>query len=263
MDFNYHHSFNCLHLLILLNLISNGAKDTHVEITSMQISKTIGRSQQTAAKILIDLEKRNYIERIKSNKKFKIKVTSQGHRFVSGLYEQIKTTIENSKKKSISFKGKIVSGSGEGSYYMSLNGYKIQFKQKLGYEPYPGTLNVKLENFFVNIKTEIRTLPALHIHGFKDENRTYGWVKCYPSLLFPDGVQEEYIEKENDIKEINTNFGIQSSVILLERTHHDNSLIEIISPFSIKDSAKLKNGDTVTIKIEDLYNNSDIIKRGS
>ncbi len=217
----------------------------------MQISKTIGRSQQTAAKILIDLEKRNFIERVKSNKKFQIKVTSQGHQFVSDLYEQIKTILENSKKKSITFKGKIVSGSGEGSYYMSLDGYKNQFKQKLGYEPYPGTLNVKLDKFYTNIKNEIRNLPALYIHGFKDENRTYGWVKCYPSLLFSNGPQEEYIEKGHDIKEIDPFSGIKSSIILLERTHHDNSLIEIISPFSIKDSTKLKNGDTVTIKIDE------------
>jgi riboflavin kinase len=248
MDFNYQ-SFNCFHLLILLNLLSNGAKDSHIEKTSMQISKTIGRSQQTAAKLLIDLEKKNFIERIKSNRKFKIKVTSQGHQFVSNLYDQIKITIEKSNKESISFKGKIVSGSGEGSYYMSLNGYKNQFRQKLGYEPYPGTLNVELDRFYTNIKNEIKNLPAIHIQGFKDENRTYGWVKCYPSLLFPSNSNGESIEKENKIEEIDSSLGIKSSVILLERTHHDNSLIEIISPFSIKDTASLKNGDTVTINL--------------
>jgi riboflavin kinase len=48
------------------------------------------------------------------------------------------------------------------------------------------------------------------------------------------------------------NLEIESSILLLERTHHDNSLIEIISPVCIKDSANLKDGDTVTIELKEL-----------
>ncbi|MBA3751119.1 MAG: DUF120 domain-containing protein, partial [Nitrosopumilus sp.] len=35
-------------------------------------------------------------------------------------------------------------------------------------------------------------------------------------------------------------------------THHYNSLIEIISPVCIKDTANLKNGDFVTIVLKEL-----------
>ena len=44
---------------------------------------------------------------------------------------------------------------------------------------------------------------------------------------------------------------IDSSILLLERTHHDDRLIEVISPVCIKDTANLKNGDTVTIKLKE------------
>jgi riboflavin kinase len=248
-------NFNYFHFLILIHLLSYGAKDYHIEITSTQISKVIKRSQQTASKILIELEKDNMIERIKNNKKFKIRVTQEGFEVIKELQELAKSAIDNSKRKRAIFKGKIVTGMGEGSYYMSLKGYKIQFKEKLGYEPFPGTLNVKLEDkIYMNTKREIKNYPSLYIHGFKDENRTFGWVKCYPAILIPEN-EKNYDELKNihENNEGKRKIEIISSLLLLERTHHDNSLIEIISPVCIKDTADLKNGDIVTIVLKELY----------
>jgi len=136
---------NYFHLLILIHLLTLGAIEIHVEVTSGQLSKVINKSQQTTSKILIELEKESFIERVKNNKKFKIKVTNQGHDVIKELQSMIESALDNSKKR-ITFKGKIVSGMGEGAYYMSLEGYKKQFKEKLGYEPFPGTLNLKLED---------------------------------------------------------------------------------------------------------------------
>ena len=45
---------------------------------------------------------------------------------------------------------------------------------------------------------------------------------------------------------------IDSAILLLERTHHDNSLLEVISPLCIKQTANLKNGDIITIELKDL-----------
>ena len=38
-----------------------------------------------------------------------------------------------------------VSGMSEGAYYMSLKGHARQFVKRIGYVPFPGTLNAKLE----------------------------------------------------------------------------------------------------------------------
>ena len=115
---------------------------------------------------------------------------------------------------------------------MSLPGYKKRFKEKLGYEPYPGTLNIKLNSkLYVDRKKEILKFPAILIDGFSDEIRTYGWVKCYPALL-------------NESDDIN------GMVLILERTHYDDTIIEIIAPFSIKDKFKLENGDIIKFKVK-------------
>jgi riboflavin kinase, archaea type len=245
-------NINYFHFLILIHLLAVGAKEIHVEITSGQLSKIINRSQQTAAKVLIELERSNLIERIKNNKKFKVKVSQEGYEIIKELEEMIKISLDNSKIKMAVFKGKIVSGMGEGSYYMSLKGYRKQFKEKLGYEPFPGTLNLRLEDkIYMDKKREITNYPSIYIHGFKDENRTFGWVKCYPAILT---LEMEKFNKNFKSKDINTKenkeIKLDSAILLLERTHHDNSLMEIISPFCIKETAKLKNGDIVTIELK-------------
>jgi len=247
-------NFNYFHFLVIIHLLTYGAKENHIEITSTQISKGIKRSQQTASKILIELEKDNLIERIKNNKKFRVRVTQEGFEVIKELQELVKSAIDNSKRRKAIFKGKIVTGMGEGSYYMSLKGYKKQFKEKLGYEPFPGTLNIKLaDKFYMDTKREIKNYPSLYVHGFKDENRTYGWVKCYPTVLIPENKKNDNESKNiHENSEEKKNIEIISSLLLLERTHHDNSLIEIISPVCIKDTANLKNGDFVTIVLKEL-----------
>jgi riboflavin kinase len=112
---------------------------------------------------------------------------------------------------------------------MSLEGYRMQFNDKLGYEPYAGTLNVKLlDQSSIRMRSMIDSCPSVFVSGFNDSSRSYGWVKCYPAIL-NDGA----IDK--------------AAVVVLERTHYDNSMLEVIAPICIKDSLGMKNGDLVKV----------------
>ena len=218
------------HIVILSELLLCGAKNNFVELTTNEIAKKIKRSQQLASKELLDLEFFGCIKRNKKSKKYTIKVTEKGYQEVYDHFLFLKTAVE-SFKHVIDFEGHIITGMGEGAYYMSLDGYKKQFKEKLGYEPYPGTLNIKLNSMlFVEAKKEMLKYPSINIEGFSDQSRTFGWVKCYPASI-------------NDSKNIN------SSILILERTHYDDSIIELIAPFSIKEQFSLKNGDYVKLKV--------------
>ncbi|MGI0048327.1 MAG: DUF120 domain-containing protein, partial [Nitrososphaera sp.] len=130
----------------------------------------------------------------------------------------------------IDFEGSVVSGMGEGAYYMSLEGYKKQFREKLGYEPYPGTLNIRLtDQLFMNARRELGSHPSIFVDGFGDGTRTYGWVKCYRATI--NGTVDN------------------AAVLVLERTHYDDSMLEVIAPMSIKDAAGIKNGDRVKVQV--------------
>ncbi|KAA2282766.1 DUF120 domain-containing protein [Candidatus Nitrosocosmicus agrestis] len=250
-------NFNYFHFLALVYLLSNGGKDNYLEITSSQLSKILNRSQQTASKVLIDLEKENLIERVKNNKRFGMKLSQSGFEVLQDIYDILKSSMEYSQQQQISFKGKIVTGMGEGAYYMSLEGYKKQFRDKLGYEPFPGTLNVKIEDkFYMNSRRDLINQPSIHVEGFKNTDRSFGWVRCYPATLVKDQSIRQTSPRlspnlePGSISNSNQNIMTDVHVLLLERTHHDNSMIEVIGPFNLKAMANLKNGDAVLISIK-------------
>ena len=236
----------------MIHLLSNGGKDSYLEITSTQISCIINRSQQTASKIIIDLEKENLIERIKNKKKFGMKLTETGFEILQNVYNMLKISMEKSRIKPMLFKGKIVTGMGEGAYYMSLEGYKKQFQNKLGYEPFPGTLNIKIEDKnYLNSRKDLINYPSIYIDGFKNSDRTFGWVRCYPATIS----QETRLSREVAQSQA-TDISNDVHVLLLERTHHNNNLIEVIGPLNIKESSNLKNGDDVVVKIKESVRNA-------
>ena len=110
-----------------------------------------------------------------------------------------------------------------------MKGYTKQFKSQIGYVPFPGTLNVKLyQKEYVEAVQQIDDLDGQKINSFSDGKRTYGWVKCFTAKL---------------------NRTINCQLIRLERTHYDNSIIELISKNNICKVANLKLGSKVSIKI--------------
>ena len=66
------------HLLALSYLLSKGAKSNFITITTSSLAKEIGKSQQSASKHLLDLEKSGFIERIITGRKVSVKITTNG-----------------------------------------------------------------------------------------------------------------------------------------------------------------------------------------
>ena len=216
------------HLLTLSYLLSKGAKYNFVSITTSSLGKNIHKSQQAASKHLLELEQNKFITRIISGRNLSVKITSKGFSEMVKLSSILQNSLDSSPS-SVDLKGTLVSGMGEGAYYMGLKGYTKQFISKIGYVPFPGTLNVRLDKKIhqESIK-QFETLDGIKIKSFSDGKRTYGWVKCFPAKL---------------------NNSINCQLIILERTHHDDSVIELISKTCLRKNAKLKDGSKVSIKI--------------
>jgi len=217
------------HILTLTHLLSKGAKHNFVNITTSSLGKEIKKSQQAASKHLLELEKSDFIERITDGRKMSVKITPKGYSEMVNLSHMLTKSLTSSPS-SVVLKGNLVSGMGEGAYYMSLKGYTKQFKSKIGYIPFPGTFNVKLEKKeYTEAIRQFAGLDGIHINGYSDGKRTYGWVKCFRA-------------------ELNSSFGCE--LIRLERTHHDTSTIELISKNNLRKTAKLSDGSKVTIIVQ-------------
>lgn len=119
-------------------------------------------------------------------------------------------------------RGKLETGLGEGKYYLSREGYRTQFHTKLGFVPFPGTLNIRLDNPFVP------TDEAIKIKGFSDEGKTFGGCQCYRIR----------------IKWIN------AVIVRPERSGYPPNLIEIIAPINLRESLGLSDGDHVDVMLD-------------
>ncbi len=207
--------------------MSQGAKNNFVPVTTASIGREISRSQQAASKHLAELEQTGMIERVRGSRGMAVRITPNGCTQLARISKILQSSMGNAQS-CIRLEGALVSGMGEGAYYMSLPEYARQFREKIGYAPFPGTLNIRLDGAeFVESARQLDALDGAKIAGFHDGTRTFGWVKCFPA----------------------TANGLSCHLIRLERTHHEPSIIELVSDKNIRTSAGLGDGSKVSVLV--------------
>ena len=211
-------------LQTLKELALLGAVSNRIEISSEELAKQLETSQQTASRYLLELDNVQMISRELGIKKQLIQITNLGAEVLKEEYSQYRQIFELTNQ--VVFRGKIVSGMGEGKYYTEQKGYVEQFKEKLGFVPYPGTLNVEIEYVERNKLRLLKNYGGIVIDEFKTENRTFGKVLCFNA-------------------KINKSEGV---IVLPMRSHYSN-ILEFISPHFLREKLHLKDGDMVEIVI--------------
>jgi riboflavin kinase len=217
------------HLYMLLKLAEMGTYRRIAKISTEYLATKLGISQQTASRYLIELERKGWIERNITPEGSLIKIDEQGTKELQKLYSNLKLLIEKSYPPSVTLEGTVFTGLGEGAYYIARETYRKQFAEKLGFEPYPGTLNLKLtSDYDIKTRMEIEAYPAIEVTGFKNEDRSFGLVKCYPAVI------------DNKIK---------GAIITALRSHYDVSVLEIIAPTCLRKQLNLRDGNKVKVEI--------------
>jgi riboflavin kinase len=197
-----------------------GAIKNKIEISSFELSKQLETSQQTASRYLLELDNMGMITRELGIKKQLIKLTHTGADVLQEEFLEYQQIFEMTNK--IYFKGKVISGMGEGRYYTEQKGYLDQFKKKLGFTPYPGTLNVEIEFVERNKLRFLKNFGGIIITEFKTKNRTFGGVICFKA-------------------EINN---AEGAIVLPMRSHYSN-ILEFISPHYLREKLDFKDDDDV------------------
>jgi riboflavin kinase len=211
-------------ILSLKKLALLGAHQKTLELSSVEFATHIDSSQQTAARKLKGLEDEKLISRKILPHGQLISITKYGFDLLQkefNEYNKIFSGIESINNLS----GKLITGLGEGQYYIALDGYRTQFIEKLGFDPYPGTLNVRLDSKSIDIRKKIT--QSIKISGFTDQNRTFGKCSCFMIMIS----------------------GIEGAVITPERTHYPEDIIEIISPVNLRKHLDLKDGNIINVEV--------------
>jgi len=217
------------HFFTLYKLAEMGARSRTIKVSTEYLSEKMGVSQQTASRNLIELDKKAWIKRTITPEGCLIKITETGVAELKQLYSNLRLIMEAAYPPSVTLEGVLFTGLGEGAYYVTRDKYRKQFMEKLGFDPYPGTLNLKLTSEYdTKARSELETYPGIEIEGFKDESRTFGNVKCYPVVI---------------------NNKMKGAVIFALRSHYNSSVLEIIAPTYLRSQLKLKDGHKVKVEV--------------
>ena len=201
-----------------------------IHISSINLSKNLGVSQQSASRYLIKLVERGYLERRLAQGGQIVTVLNKGITVLRKEFSEYSLIFGTQKE--IEMKGILETGLGEGGYYISKKGYMSQFQEKLKWKPYEGTFNLRLYDDEVPKIEAMKAAEGILIEGFEQEGRTFGkaWVfKCS-------------LENGGEIVK-------ECAIISPKRTHY-RRVVEVISPIFLRDKLKAVDGDVFTTKVD-------------
>ena len=213
-------------LTTLLHLARLGAGASFTRISTKKLGESLLLSQQAASLRLIELEKAGLVERAHSGRGLGIRLTDRGLKTVETFLAEASTSLERGRNE-LNFKGALFTGFGEGGYYISLKGYAKAFSRALGFEPFPGTFNLRLSNeAMIEQRRRLDLLRGIEVPGFSDGRRAYGPVKCFKAKI-----EGRY----------------PGAVLAIERTHYDSSVLEVIAPMNLRRTLGLKDGEECSV----------------
>ena len=208
------------YLELLHYTAKNGGLFGNLKSSTIKIAKELGVSQQTISRKLREMHSLGLIKRDASPEGLTISLDEGGREFLKQNFIFLKNTFSG---KTNELEGTVEAGDGEGRFYVSLLQYQKQFKEKLNFNPYPGTLNLRVD------KEEalhfLSTLQKININGFATKERAFGALSCY---------------------KIKVN-SIEAAIVVPERTRHSLDIIEIIAAVHLRDKLKLKDDDKIKI----------------
>jgi riboflavin kinase, archaea type len=129
----------------------------------------------------------------------------------------------------LSVSGRVFSGMGKGRYYVGHPEYQRRFKESLGYTPYAGTLNVKLEDHAVIEKLkDLRSKDGTKIEGFTIGGESFSALTCF----------------DGELK------GERVTLLFIDVTYYNESVAELISPTYLRGKLRLRDGDEVSFTVD-------------
>lgn len=121
--------------------------------------------------------------------------------------------------------GIIISGTGKGRYFISQKIYSEQFREKLGFKPFPGTLNIQIHEENLAQIAQIPKEEMGTIKG-KDDFGDVGYIKA------------------------SLNGQINGALVFPVKTQHPQDILEFIARENLREKLKLNDGDLVTLDIK-------------
>ena len=124
-----------------------------------------------------------------------------------------------------SLAGLVTSGLGQGAYFMSLPWVRDAVRRLIGFTPYPGTLNVRLDAEMIAVWRRIRDGHAIVLAPPPTEPCG---ARLFPVVVAPD---------------------VEAAVIVPDVTRYGEDLLELIAAVHVRSRLALRDRDSVTLRL--------------
>ncbi|RJS70127.1 CTP-dependent riboflavin kinase [Candidatus Bathyarchaeota archaeon] len=125
--------------------------------------------------------------------------------------------------KTLLLEGEVFSGKGEGTEFIKLPWVRKQIKEKLGFTPYLGTLNIRLTERSVILKNLLKNAQGIEITPAEGFHRGV----CFKAYLM----------------------GLECAVVIPEVQDYPENTLEVVAPTKLREHLKLKDGSIIEIKV--------------
>ena len=125
--------------------------------------------------------------------------------------------------KTLLLEGEVFSGKGEGTEFTKLPWVRKQIKEKLGFTPYLGTLNIRLTERSVILKNLLKNAQGIEITPAEGFHRGV----CFKAYLM----------------------GLECAVVIPEVQDYPENTLEVVAPTKLREHLKLKDGSIIEIKV--------------
>ena len=134
-------------------------------------------------------------------------------------------------RRRVIIKGKIFSGLGQGGFFTQLDWVKQQCQEKLNFVPFPGTLNIKLDVQYLDAIKEMKEKEGVTLIPPTSD---FCQALCYPVLIG----------------------SVRAAIVVPQAEHftdevHPQDVLEIIAPVNVKEALSVKDGDELTLQVEE------------
>lgn len=222
------------HVLELKSLALLGAAQEPVRVSSSALAKEWRTSPQTVSRRLQAMERQDLIRRTMVPGGQKVALTIQGLDLLRREFAEYRRLFASAAPV-VSLVGRVMTGLGEGQYYISQEGYLRQFRSRLGFEPFEGTLNLKLDGDGEAGRHRLDEAPGIPIEGFRTPERTFGPARCHrAAIVSVRGKRASYAD---------------CAAIIPARTHYPPNVLELLAPEGLRRLFKLKDGDPVGVEV--------------
>jgi CTP-dependent riboflavin kinase len=120
-------------------------------------------------------------------------------------------------------RGNVFSGKGEGAKFVRLSWARKQMEEKLGFKPYPGTLNIRLDGKSVKMRKALMDAEG-------------------EEILSPLGFCRGKIFQASMMN-------VKCAVVIPEVPGYPEDVLEVVSSTSLREKLHLDDGSMVEVKV--------------